>query len=445
MLELSPQIILVVMFAGLVVVVMTGFPLGLGIAGVALVVGYLTLGDSALQILYQRVYALAQNYSLAAMPLFLFMGAMFEYSGIASQLYDAMYQWLSSLKGGLAVITILVGTILAACVGVISASVSMLTLVALPSMIKRGYDKGLATGVCALGGTLGILIPPSVMLVVYGPMAQVSVGKLFMGAFFPGFLLSFLYCVYILIRCSLEPQLGPAVPPEERADIPFLKKTTNLLWALIPPGLLFAAVLGTIFLGIAAPTEAAAIGATAATILAIMYRKFNYKVLSDVCLLTLKVTSFAFLIGAASFAFVGIFLRLGGGDVLGSFLLSAPGGKWGMFIMIQLVVFILGMFLDWLGILFILIPIVSPIVLKVGFDPVWFAIIICVNLQTAFNSPPFAGAVFVVKGTADPELNIAMSDIYRGVIPFIFLILVGLALCIAFPEIITWLPSKMIK
>jgi len=444
MLDISPEILTVVMLGGILVAVMTGYPLAFAVGGLTLIIGYLTLGESSFQIIYQRIYSIALNYTLAAVPLFVFMGAMLEKSGIADDLYRALFLWLSGFRGGLAVITVLLGTILAACVGVISASVSMLTLVALPGMVTRGYNKALAAGLCAVSGTLGILIPPSIMLVIYGPMAQVSVGKLFMGAFFPGFLLSFLYMTYVTIRCYLEPELAPTVPPSERA-VPFRTKTWALVKSLVPPGLLVLAVLGTIFLGIAPATEAAAIGAAAATVLAVVYRKFTLKVLKEVSLLTLKVTSFAFFIGATSFAFVGVFLSLGCGEALTNIIIASPGGKWGVFFAIQLIIFVLGFFIDWLGILFIIIPIISPIVLKVGFDPVWFGIIVCINLQTAFNTPPLAAALFIVKGTAPPELDVKMTDCIRGVIPFVLLIIVALVLCVAFPEIITWLPSKMIK
>jgi len=204
-------------------------------------------------------------------------------------------------------------------------------------------------------------------------------------------------------------------------------------------------VLGSIFFGIAPPTEAAAIGATAATILVIAYRKFNWQVLREVSILTLKVTSFAFWIGATSFAFVGVFLSLGCGEVLTNVIMSAPGGRWGVFFTVMFIMFILGMFIDWLGILFIVVPIISPLALLLDFDPVWFGIMICVNLQMAFNTPPLAGAIFILKGTADPELGVTFADIVRGVIPFLFLIMIGLVLCAIFPEIITWLPGKMIK
>ncbi len=333
---------------------------------------------------------------------------------------------------------------MAACVGIIAASVTMLALVGLPSMVKRGYSKSLAAGAVCAGGTLGILIPPSIMLVVYGPMSGLSVGKLFMGAFMPGFLLSMLYLLYIFIACQLKPAMGPPVPQEER-KVPLAKKTAMLLTSMIPPSILVLSVLGVIYLGVAAPTEAAGIGAFAATLLAVIYRKFSLKVLIDTATGTMKLSGMIFLISSLSFAFVGIFIRVGGGEIVSDFLLAMPGGKWAVFGIIQFLVFLFGFFIDWMGIVFIMVPIITPIAAKLGFDPLWFGMMVCVNLQTSFMTPPFAYAIFIVRGVSPPELGVTMGHIIRGVIPFVVLILVGIVLCVTFPEIILWLPGEMIK
>jgi tripartite ATP-independent transporter DctM subunit len=282
------------------------------------------------------------------------------------------------------------------------------------------------------------------MLVVYGPMAALSVGKLFFGAFLPGFMLSVLYLLYIAVRSFLEPNLAPAVPLEERR-VPLLKKTVDLIVSLVPPSILVLAVLGAIFFGVATPTEAAAVGALATTLLVVAYRKFSFAALKETALETMKISGMILLIGAVSFAFVGIFVRAGCGDVVKDIILKAPGGRWGIFFIMQFIIFILGFVLDWLGILFILVPVITPAAAELGFDPIWFAMMVCVNLQTSFMTPPFAYAIFYLKGAAPPELGITVGDIIRGVVPFVFLILVALALCIAFPEIILWLPGKMIK
>jgi len=404
----------------------------------------LTWGTPAMQLFYTRMWELVRNYVLLAVPLFIFMGVMLEHSRITERMHDALYLWLGRLRGGLAISTVLLGTILAACVGVIGASVTMLALVALPAMVRRGYDKSLASGAVCAGGTLGILIPPSVMLVIYGPMAVLSVGRLFMGAIFPGLVLSGLYCSYITVRCFLEPKIAPALAPEERV-VPFWEKTAMLATSLVPPVFLVLAVLGTIFLGIAPPTEAAAVGAFAAILLTIAYRRFTWRTLKDTVVETLRVSSMVMFIAACAYMFTGVFLGLGGGSVVKELILSAPGGRWGPFVIIMFILFILGMFIDWLGIVFIMVPIITPVGAALGFDSLWFAMMVCVNLQTSFMTPPFAYAIFYLRGAAEPALGITTADVIRGVIPFVILIIVGLGLCIAFPEIILWLPGKMIK
>jgi len=444
MIDLSPEIITIIMFSGILFGVFIGYPLAFPIGGIALVIGFLVFGDGALPILYTRLFSLIHNYILVAVPLFIFMGIMLEHSGIAERMFQVLYLWLSGVRGGLAIITVLIGTILAACVGIIGASISMLALVALPAMLRRGYDKSLASGSVVAGGCLGILIPPSIMLVIYGPMATISVGKLFMAAFFPGFTLSFLYCSYIGLRCLIQPKLGPAIPPEERA-VPWSKKITMLLTSLLPPTILILSVLGVIFMGIAPPTEAAAVGAFVSTLLAIAYRRFTWQTLRETTLRTLRLTSMILLIGSLSYAFVGIFLRAGCGHVVENLILATPGGRWGAFAVVMFIIFILGFFIDWIGILFIIIPIVSPLAPLLGFDPLWFAMMICVNLQMAFMTPPLASGLFFLRGAADPSLGITMGDIIRGAFPFVGLIMICLLICTFFPQTILWLPSMMIK
>jgi len=445
MIEISPEVVALIMLGGVIVGVLVGFPLAFPIGGIGLLMGILLLGPySTFDLYYSRVFSLLTNYILLSVPLFIFMGSMLERSGIAEGLYDALYLWLGGLRGGLAVVTVLIGTIMAACVGIIAASVTMLTLVALPSMAKRGYSKSLASGSVCAGGTLGILIPPSIMLVVYGPMSGLSVGKLFFAAFAPGLLLSALYCTYIVLHSLIRPDIAPAVPVEERA-VSFMKKTVMLVTSLIPPILLIMSVLGVIFLGIAAPTEAAGVGALAATVLAIAYRKFNLRALKETSIATMKLSGMIFIIGSLSFAFVGIFIGAGGGEVVKEFIINAPGGRWASFAIIMFIIFILGMLIDWLGILFIMVPIVTPIGEALGFHALWFGMMVCVNLQMSFMTPPFAYAIFIVRGAAAPELGVTTADIIRGVIPFVALIIVGLGLCVVFPEIILWLPGQMIK
>ncbi len=444
MIDISPELVTIIMMGGILVGVLFGYPLAIVVGGIGIVMGVLLFGiNISLELIYQRLFSLINNYILLAVPGFIFMGVMLGYSGITERMFSALYLWLSGFRGGLAITTVLLGTILAACVGIIGASVTALAIIALPAMVRRGYSKSFACGAVCAGGTLGILIPPSIMLVVYGPMAALSVGKLFFGAFCPGFMLSAMYCTYVAIHSFIKPHIAPAVPLEERA-VPWLKKTTDLVTSMVPPAVLILAVLGSIFLGVAAPTEAAAVGALAATLMAVAYGRFSFKVLKDTATETVKVTGMVLLIGATAFAFVGIFIRAGGGDIVEQTILSAPGGKWGIFAIIMFIVFLLGYFIDWLGILFIVVPIITPVGDALGFDKLWFAMMICVNLQTSFLTPPFAYAIFYLRGAADPSLGVETGHIIRGVIPYVLIILVGLGLLIAFPQIILWLPGQMI-
>jgi len=444
MIELSPAVVTLLMLAAVFVGLLSGFPVAFVLGAAAIAFGYPIFGNLVGELIYDRVWGFYTNYIILAVPLFVFMGLMLERSGVTEKLYDALYLWLGGFRGGLAVVTVLVGTILAACIGVITASVTLLTLIALPSMVKRGYSKSLASGAVAAGGCLGILIPPSVMLVVYGPMAAISVGKLFFGAFGPGFLLSASYITYIAVRSLLQPSVAPPVPAEERA-VPFREKTIRLLTVLVPPMVLIFSVLGVIFFGIAAVTEAAGIGALAAVILAAAYRRFSWGVLKEVTLLTMQISGWVMLMAGMAFAFTGVFIGAGGGLIVKDLILATPGGSWGAFAVIMFITFVLGFFIDWWGIVFIMVPIITPIVPELGFDPVWFAIMVCVNLQMAFMTPPMAAAIFLVKGSAEPSLGVTTPDIIRGVVPFVGMIVVTLGLCTAFPQIITWLPSMMIK
>jgi len=444
MIDLSPEMAVVVLFGLIVIGVLFGFPLAFVLGGVTVTVGLLLFGvDATAWIVYSRVYKIITNYVLLAVPGFVFMGVMLGYSGLTERMFSSLHVWLGGLRGGLAVVTVLTGTILAATVGIIGASVTALAIIALPEMVKRGYSKSLAAGAVCAGGTLGILIPPSIMLVVYGPMAMISVGKLFFAAFLPGFMLSAMYCIYIAVHSFIKPEIGPAVPVEERA-VPLLKKISGLLTALVPPAALIMAVLGSIFMGVATPTEAAGVGAVAATLLAVANRRFNFSMLKETARQTLIISAMVLAIGATAYAFVGIFIRAGGAEAATQIIMGAPGGKWGIFAAIMFVVFILGYFIDWLGILFIIVPIITPIGAALGFDELWFAMMICVNLQTSFLTPPFAYAIFYLRGAADPSLGVTTGDIIRGVIPFVLLIVVGLGLLIAFPQIILWLPGLMI-
>lgn len=440
---LSPELVTIGMFSILFIGVLTGFPLAIPVGGAGLFFGYLMFGETSFDMIYTRVFAQLTNTGFMAVPLFVFMGGMLERSGIAKKMYESLYISFGRFRGGLAIVSIMIGTIMAACIGVIAASISMLTMVALPVMIQRNYDKGLATGCICAGGTLGILIPPSIMLIVYGPAAWISVGKLFMAAFGPGLMLSLLYIIYIAIRSFIQPSIAPSISKEEQGNYTVMEKTVMVIKSLLPTLLLILSVLGAIYTGIAAPTEAAAVGAFVSVLLTVAYKQFSWKALLDVSLSTIKLTCMVLLIASCSTAFVSVFLAGGGGEVVKTFILGFPGGKWTVFAMIMVITFILGAFIDWVGIIFVLVPILSPIIPELGFDPLWFAMMVIVNLQMSFLTPPFAYAMFFLKGAADPALGIETKDIIRGMLPFVGIVAIGLILLIIFPQIVTWLPSTM--
>jgi len=444
MIDLSAEAVTVIMLVGLVALLITGFPLAFGVGTVGLVVGILTRGFHTVDLIYIQLFEHAHGYTLLAAPMFVYMGYMLESTGIAEGMYQALYIFLGRLRGGLAIITVAVGTVLAACVGVIGASVTMLAIVALPAMVKRGYSRSLAAGTVCASGTLGILIPPSIMLVVYGPMAALSVGKLFMAAFIPGFILAGLYALYIATRCLIQPNAGPGAPPDT-VQVSLLKRFWVVVRAALPPAFVIMSVLGSIFFGLASPTEAAAFGGFATTILVIAYRKFTWSSLKAALTGTMRVTGMIFLIVVLSVAYTSVFLSLGGGQVVADAIVGTPGGRWGAFAIIMFIVFILGMFLDWIGIVFIMVPIMAPTIIALEFNPLWFAMMVVINLQTGFMSPPFATSIFYLRGAAAPELGVEYGHIIKGVYPFITIVLVVITLCVFFPQIVLWLPAQMIR
>jgi len=425
--------------------IMSGYYMGPALGAVGFIFGYIVLNPTITnEIMYGRVYELMLNYSLLAMPLFVFMGEILARTGITDSLYGALHLLLGRFRGGLAIGTVLFGTILAACLGVITASVSMMTIIGLGAMVDRGYDKSFAAGSICAGGTLGILIPPSIMFVIYGPLASVSVGKLFMGAIFPGLMLSLMYCIYIAVRAHLQPGLAPPVSEAEYHSVPSKDKFLLLIKSMLPPIVLILAVLGAIFTGIAPPTEAAALGAFASVVLAISYKKLTLSFLKEASRDTMRIISFGFFIGLVAYGSIGVFMRMGCSDVIANLILSTPGGRWGAFSVIMGTAFILGMFMDWLPIMFILIPVITPLVPQLGFDTLWFGMMLCICLQIGLMTPPFAVALFVCKGSADKRIGITIADIIKGMIPYICIMILALIILIIFPQIITWLPGRMI-
>lgn len=436
----SPEILTLIIFSVALALILLGHPIAFALMGAAAWVGYTTVGPKCFDMFQSGLYTQATSYSMLAVPLFVFMGNMIETTGITRRMFESVYVWIGKMKGSLLVVTIIIGTILAACVGVIAASVTMLGLIGLPMMMERGYDKKLACGAICSSGSLGILIPPSVLLVMYGPTAGLSVGKLFMGAMGPGLLLAVLYIAYNLIMCHLHPEMAPAASADE-VNMPIGEKVKLLVFSLLPPVILICAVLGSIMFGIAAPTEAAAVGALASILLSMAYRTFNMENLNRALKATAKNYAMVQMIIWAAKAFTTLFLKIGCGSVITNIIGNMPGGRWSAFLIIMIITFILGMFIDWIGIIMIMVPIITPMVTQLGFDEIWFAMMIIVNLQLSFITPPFAYSIFFLKDVTRPEWGISTADIIQGIIPYIFIIALTLVLCCIFPQILTWLPS----
>jgi tripartite ATP-independent transporter DctM subunit len=427
----------VIMMVLLLVMVIGGVHLAFALMLLAIGFGVAYMGPMIFSMSMLSFFGTMESEELIAVPLFVFMGTILEKTEVAENVYQTLYEVFGPVRGGLAFATILTCTVFAACTGVIAATVTTMTLLAVPAMLKRQYHKGLATGVVCAGGSLGILIPPSVMLVMYGPMANLSVAKLFAGALFPGLLLSALYLLYIGVGSWVMPSLAPAIPDAEMPvrDRRFWLKA---LWQMLPTVLLIVAVLGSIIEGVASPTEASGVGAFCALILAACYRKLTFGTIRAAAHTTLTVTAMVFFIIIGAGVFNSVFLFLGGGEMIKSMLLGLPFGRWFILAVMMFTLFIGGFFISWQGLLYIVVPIFLPISAALQFDPLWFAILVCVNLQMSFLTPPFAYAIFFVKGASPPEIE--TKDIYWGVIPFVLLQIIGLTICIIFPEIILWLP-----
>jgi len=431
------------MFAGLLVGLFTGHPLAFVLGGLGVAFGFLGLGPGVLDMFSSRIYGIMDNYVLIAIPLFIFMAQLLTRSGVSEGLFDAMRYLFGPLRGGLAVAVIFVSILFGACTGIIGASVVTMGLMALPVMLKNGYDKRLSCGVICAGGTLGILIPPSIMLIVMGNESGISVGKLFAGAVIPGCILGALYICYILIKCFLHPEAGPALSAEETASISMRKLIVLICKSLVPPMALILGVLGSIFAGVATPTEASGVGALIAFFLILGYRKFSWSELKQSVIDSSLATSMVILVVVGATCFTGVFLGLGGGNVVRDLVIGIGLGKWGTFIFMMIIVFVLGMFLDWVGIVMLVFPIFLPIAKDFGFDMLWFVVIMAVMLQDSFLTPPFGYALFYLKGVA-PSV-VSMSDIIRGSFPFWRLMELGFIICAIFPETITWLPSLIVE
>ena len=435
---MSPdQIAAVIMMALLLVMVICGVHLAFALMFLSMVFGLIYEGGVIFPMAMLKFFGTMQSEILIAVPLFVFMGTILEKSEVAEGVYQSLYELFGPVRGGLAFATVITCTIFASCTGVIAATVTTMTLLAVPSMLKRKYDKGLATGVVCAGGSLGILIPPSVMLVMYGPMANLSVAQLFAGALFPGLVLSVLYLLYIGLASWVKPNMAPAITEDERTLKGF-KLWRKAALRMLPSLLLIIAVLGSIIGGVASPTEASGVGALCALIIALAYRKLTYQNMKGAAYTTLIVTTMVFFIIIGAGIFNSVFMFLGGGALIKSMLMGLPFGKWFVMFVMMFILFILGFFISWQGLLYVVVPIFLSVAVNLGFNPLWFGLLICLNLQMSFLTPPFAYAIFFVKGASPPEIS--TWDIYRGVTPFVILQAVAVFLCIVFPEIILWLP-----
>jgi len=443
MIDLNPEILALLMFLGLVIGLLLGHPLAFVLGGLAVIFGYIGWGPECYGMFMNRIYGLMDNYILIAVPLFIFMAQILDQSGVAESLFDAMRYLFGPVRGGIAIAVVLVSTLFGACTGIIGASVVTMGVLGLPIMLKYGYDKKLSSGCICAGGSLGILIPPSIMLIVMGNQAAISVGKLFAGAIIPGLILSSLYVIYILIRCYINPHIAPALSAEEKSAVSIKQITLRVLKSLVPPMILILGVLGSIFAGVATPTEASGVGAFLAFLLTLLYGRFTWKGLYSAVLQTARSTSMVIIILVGATCFTGVFLGFGGGDVVEEYILGLGFGRWSIFIIMMVVCFILGMFIDWIGIVMITFPIFLPIVAELGFNKFWFVVAVAVMLQDSFLTPPFGYALFYLKGVAPPGVSI--GDIYWGAIPFWILMEVGLVIVVIFPETITWLPSVLVK
>lgn len=456
---ITPDILAIVMFISTLLLMLFGFPVAFTLAGSALIFAFIgeLLDIFNFRMLFffpQRIYGVMINEALVAVPLFIFMGVMLEKTNIAGKLLESIGDLFGSIRGGLGIGVVLVGMLLAASTGIVGATVVTMGMLALPSMLKAGYDEKFATGTICASGTLGQIIPPSIVLILLAEMLQganeeaglikgdlaplpVTAIDLFAGALFPGLLLVSMFIIYILILAKLRPNDLPA----KQIDKNRIEIFKNIFLQIIPPIFLILSVLGSIFLGIATPTESASVGAIGAAIIALFRKELNLKNLTSAALTTAKMSSFVFviLIGASMFSLV--FRGFGGDEIISKFLTNLPGGQYGPLLMVMLTIFILGFFLDYIEIIFVIIPLVGPSLIANGADPLWLGILISLNLQTSFLTPPFGFSLFFLRGVA-PD-HIKTINMYKGVIPYIFIQIISIFLVFWFPKIATWLPRLL--
>ena len=433
------EILAIILFISIFLLILYGYPVAFTLGGISILYALCFLGPATFSALPPRIMGVMSNYVLLAVPLFIFMGIMLEKSGLAESLLETMAILFGRLKGGLAISVVIVGALLAASTGIVGATVVTMGLISLPTMLKRGYQPELATGTIAASGTLGQIIPPSVVLVLLGSVLNVSVGKLFAAALLPGLLLIIAYIVYIAVAAAWKPEIGPCIPEEEIRAFRQKGFWGKVLKAFFLPLFLIVAVLGSIFAGIASPTEAAAVGALGATLLTILQGRFKLSVLQAVMRETTHLTSMVFIIllGATVFSFV--FREMEGDIYLVNLIRQSDLSPMAFLALVMIVVFVVGFFIDFIEIIFIVVPVVAPVFIELGVDLIWIGVLLGVNLQTSFLSPPFGFSLFYLKGVAPP--GITTGHLYRGILPFLVLQLFLLVMLIAFPDLIYWIGS----
>ncbi|MEC9471565.1 MAG: TRAP transporter large permease subunit [Pseudomonadota bacterium] len=437
---MSSEFVLAIMFASLVGLLLTGLPLAFTLGALALVFTLTLWGPAALSVTVLNLYSTMTSESLLAIPLYVMMASILQRSGVIESLYRAMELWSRRLPGGLAVGTIAICTIIAAMTGIVGAAVAAMGMLALPSMLKRKYSPELAIGTICAGGTLGILIPPSVITIVYAVTAQASIGQMFIAGVVPGLLLASLYIGYIVLRSALNPSIAPR--PDNNAPATWEERIASLK-SLILPLLIIVGVLGTIYMGIATPTEAAAVGVFLAFLSSLIERRFGWELISGVALDVVKVTAMILWITIGARAFVAIFTGTGGADFLLSFIQDLDANRWIVLAVMLGILFFLGMFLDEMGIILLCVPVFLPVIDFLEFDRLWFGILFLVSAQMAYISPPFGYTLFYMKGVL--PAGIGMGTVYRAIVPFILLQAIGIFICALFPELVLWLPQSMIN
>ena len=433
------EIISLLMVGSLVLLLVVGMPMAYALGLVAMVFAVTFFGMNSLMLLSSRIYGFVNVYVLIAVPMFLMMASIMDKSGVAEDLYNAMRVWAGGMPGGVAHMTLLAAVFMAATTGIIGGEIILLGLVALPQMLRIGYDKNLAIGTICAGGSLGSMIPPSVVLIFYGLTAQVAIGDLFIAVIVPGLLLAGLYMVYITIRCLINPEIAPPVPIEQR-NMSFAKKLGLIKNLILPLGVAFG-VLGSIYAGIAAVSEAAAVGVAGTIVAAILRGRFSIQMLREALQQTMAACGLLLWLTFGATALIGVYNLLGGIAFVNGMISGLPFDRIYILLIMMLILIILGFFMDWVGILLLTMPIFVPIIKELGYDPVWFGILFCMNMQISYLSPPFGPAAFYLKGVAPPEISLA--DIYKALWPFILLQMLAIAIVIAFPDVALWLPSVL--